>query len=117
MSSFYVTATFPGDLVISQAGVPKSSVSTINETVLFANVHDPSNLLKAAHNVTYVWSRNNTIVANTTVPNLKMNFTQEGTYSVGVNFTALFNISSNATEINYKTKNGSFSANVIAKGS
>ncbi len=99
---------------MSQPGVPKqqsSFISTKNETELVANVHDPSGFLRSATNVSYVWSRNNSVVANTTEPSLKMNFTQEGVYPLQVDLTANFN----ASEFT-GVKKGSFNTTVFAKG-
>ena len=108
--------TFAGTLDVWQNGKQHKDglISTRNETSLIANVHDPSNYLKTADNLTYSWYNKTHFVANTSTEVLKVNFTEEGQYYYNVTLYALFNSTGvNSTGV---IKNGFFETNVTVKG-
>ena len=116
--NFNLTRTFPGKLLANQPGVPRKNphlISTQNVTELIVDLHDPSGYLKTAENVTFSWFSNKTLIANTTVPKLMHNFTEEGDYIVKVNMVAFFPTSSPKPKGNSLDSNGNASLIYITK--
>jgi hypothetical protein len=114
---FNLSKDFSGSLIVSQPSAPVKKdptfVSTLNETELSVQLHDPYKFLAKADNVTWSWYNESGFIANTTTPSKKFNFTKEGEYFVNVTLTALYNTSSpNDT----KVIGGNFFTNITAKG-